>query len=280
MLELRKAEAELFGESGLRAQRSSLVIRVSSRNAIGRAEIPPPNCAPVELKTSANPRWINPISYLGFGPYAFREARTQTTASFFAPGQFMSVRVLDRRGLSEERRSQFFLALWGLTTLGCIGHRQHNAFGSVRIIDRSVFHNELGENFLTELPSREALQSLPKTGPLCEEASFPIWTANARVMMLREHNTFTEALAELGQATIEARAAVGSKENRSVLGLPIIRGPQGRQPSPINRRVCELAPDRFVPVLCALPHASGHPEALEIVQRYMDALPASTPIFP
>ncbi len=278
-LEMRSAEAELFGDGTHRSMASSVLVRMWGRAPAGRAETAPPNSAPAELKTSSTPRWVNPIAYLGHGPYVFKEQRTQAARSFFAPGQSLSVRILDRRGLSNDRRRQLFLALWGLSTLGGLGQRARNGLGSFTLADRSVFSAELGEHFVPEMPSKEAFASLVRWSKP-EAPRFAVWSSQSRVVRLREHTTVTEALAELGSATIEARAVISPKEARSPLGLPITRGPQGRLASPIHKRVVEVAPDRYCPLFAAIPYESGQGAALETVQRYMDALPSCTPIFP
>ncbi len=284
--DVRRIENSLFGHAGENESRQGKVLlRVSGSPPTVPPGKPPEKCRfRIKEETSKGTMVVNPITYLGYGPYQNVKGRGQITArASLAPGAAFFISLLFREKPGPEELDALVRAAWAWTRFGGLGSRSRRGFGSIHLrrdIDRFFEH---ATGFAQPIPPPGVKNELLARSQQSGFPGFTCFSASMRLYTGPRQDSWANALGWLGRTWKDIRSHVsrthGDRHDgsfRAMLGMPLlikgrnlkIQDSLIRRASPFFLRVSREG-KQFVPVILALP-AVFHPDHPQLRERFRE----------
>ncbi|MEW6006318.1 MAG: type III-B CRISPR module RAMP protein Cmr1 [Stygiobacter sp.] len=203
--DLKKDEAKIFGGSGENEGRSKFSIRIkhdlkiSNQNISGNYIAKNPDWYKYSVSLN-KPIKVNPIEYLGYGPYNFKDKWQKYIP---ANSKFEITIIVHNTDFKEEIVDSFRY----LASFGALGSKSRNGFGKIKI---------LNEEYL----SLEKLKSSTKA------STYSHISSDIRIFKLQNNfDTWERTIAKLGEiyryAKVEADGEKHKYDKRKFIAAPV-----------------------------------------------------------
>ncbi len=200
--DLRRRENEIFGGSeGDSGQKSRVKIEVETDLKPVLEDLPKGTTYPVKHFN------LGIIHYLSYGLYEYqRGAGNVYVKKHFKPGKSFKI-ILFLSGLSDDdNKKEVLKAFKALIRFGGLGAKSRNGFGSLNLVNSNPKLNDFPENFQNDL------------------VKYTAFSRESRLFVFSEHNSWQDALSEIGMTYRNARLSLEKKHTfykRGYLGRPI-----------------------------------------------------------
>lgn len=216
--ELKEKEDKIFGSSETGKSKIRVQIREFSGKGI-KKELPFRN---IEIFVKGRKQTINILNYLAYGPVAYvKEDRSiKVVHEYINAGSTFSIgfESLEKKILVESVKAFYFLI-----SLGGIGAKSRNGFGSLAVLNKEEFNHIIGEEYMSFFD-----RAFPKEDFNVEKSSYHSLSRYTELFKTNKlFDSWDDALAELGKIYRTARLRIDPMhhcDGRQYISSPIMEG--------------------------------------------------------